>query len=150
MTSLTSPCGGRSMNFAEMKISVILIFLAFFSQFSCSTAFSFFQKPPLVTSRCNCLRKTSPQALLTSLQGKGFASNHNIFRHPSKRNAVEGCSKTAKASDRDDGDDFWEMGDITEKLDKSIQPAARVSVRCDEDGMLNDSKTWIFAEIAGD
>jgi hypothetical protein len=120
----------------SMKFS---IFLACFSQFCSSTAFSFFHKPPLVVSRCNHVRTTSLQAPLSLLQGNGFASTHkmlwfeanrNVFRPPNKRNSVEGCSRTAKASDRDDSDDFWEMGDITEKLDKTIQPAARVSVRC--------------------
>jgi hypothetical protein len=66
------------------------------------------------------------------------------------RNAFEGCSRTAKASDRDDSDDFWEMGDITGKADRTIQPAALVSVRCDLDGMLHDSETRFGAEITGD
>jgi hypothetical protein len=67
-----SPAGRPlgTMNMAEMKFSVFLIFLAFLSQFCCSTAFSVFHKPPLAISRCNYLRTTSPQALLKFASGQ--------------------------------------------------------------------------------
>ena len=115
-----------------MKFSVFAF--AICCQLFSSFAFSFFHQHSYLTRNGPFLFRASernPGSFLDSYPCR-FSSRSSKycanFVAPGKVHGIDILRWAAKASDRDEDDEFWEIGDITEKLDSTIPPSARVPV----------------------